>query len=130
MHERLVTPAQLRAGRALLGLSQAELAGMGLPEPTRFCVPANTLVVIDTCGFHARADSPRRSLRVELWAYCRRSPFLPWTGCDPLAWGALADRRAGWLTAALDRLDARGWMKQHWRPAGPWRQQHGLAPSD
>jgi transcriptional regulator with XRE-family HTH domain len=26
MHERLVTPAQLRAGRALLGLSQAELA--------------------------------------------------------------------------------------------------------
>jgi transcriptional regulator with XRE-family HTH domain len=27
MHERLVTPAQLRAGRALLGLSQAELAG-------------------------------------------------------------------------------------------------------
>jgi transcriptional regulator with XRE-family HTH domain len=27
MHEGSVTPAQLRAGRALLGLSQAELAG-------------------------------------------------------------------------------------------------------
>ncbi len=27
MHEKPVTPAQLRAGRALLGLSQAELAG-------------------------------------------------------------------------------------------------------
>jgi hypothetical protein len=26
-HERTITPAQLRAGRALLGLSQAELAG-------------------------------------------------------------------------------------------------------
>ena len=26
-HERPITPAQLRAGRALLGLSQAELAG-------------------------------------------------------------------------------------------------------
>jgi hypothetical protein len=27
MQERMITPAQLRAGRALLGLSQAELAG-------------------------------------------------------------------------------------------------------
>jgi len=35
MHERPVTPAQLRAGRALLGLSQAELAERaGLPVET------------------------------------------------------------------------------------------------
>ena len=32
MHERLITPAQLRVGRALLGLSQAKLAEQaGLP---------------------------------------------------------------------------------------------------
>lgn len=116
--------------RGSLRVSREELPALGLPEPTRFCVPANTLVVIDTCGFHARADSHRRSMRVELWAFCRRSPFLPWTGADPLAWGPLADRRAGWLAAALDRLESRGWMKQHWRLAGPWRAQHGLAPSD
>lgn len=116
--------------RGSLRVSREELAAMGLPEPTRFCVPANTLVVIDTCGFHARADSHRTSMRVELWAFCRRSPFLPWTGADPLAWGPLADRRAQWLTAALDRLDARGWLKQHWRPAGSWRAQHGLSERD
>jgi transcriptional regulator with XRE-family HTH domain len=35
MHERPITPAQLRAGRALLGLSQAKLAEQaGLPVET------------------------------------------------------------------------------------------------
>jgi hypothetical protein len=112
--------------RGSFRVSGDDLAAMGLPPPTRFCVPANTLVIADTCGFHARADSHRPSLRVELWAYCRRSPFLPWTGFDPLSWRPLADRRAEWLTAALDRLDRRGWWKQHWQPAGPWRPQELL----
>jgi transcriptional regulator with XRE-family HTH domain len=33
MQERFVTPAQLRAGRALLGLSQTELAGRACLSP-------------------------------------------------------------------------------------------------
>jgi transcriptional regulator with XRE-family HTH domain len=36
MHERPITPAQLRAGRALLGLSQIELAG-------RACLSLHTI---------------------------------------------------------------------------------------
>ncbi len=95
-----------------------QLASLGLPPPTRFAVPANTLVAIDTCGFHARADSDRPTLRVELWGYCRRTPFLPWTGADLLSWHPLAQRRAEWLGGLVDRLAARGWMTQHWRPAG------------
>ena len=79
---------------------------LGLPQPTRFSVPANTLVAIDTCGFHARADADRPTLRVELWAYSRRSPFLPWTGLDPLSWRPIAIRRAEWL--GCDRRLARG----------------------
>ena len=94
------------------------MPALGLPQPTRFSVPANTLVAIDTCGFHARADSDRPTLRVELWAYSRRSPFLPWTGLDLLSWRPIALRRAGWLGAIVDRLAARGWMVQHWRRAG------------
>ncbi len=105
-----------RRGSLRIGLE--ELPGLGLPPPTRFCVPANTLVAIDTCGFHARADSDRPTVRVELWAYCRRTPFLPWTGGDPLSWGPIAVRRAQWLGAVVDWLDRRGWMTQHWRPAG------------
>ena len=108
--------------RGSLRVDLDELPSLGLPQPRAFAVPANTLVVADTCGFHARAASDRPTVRLELWAYSRRSPFLPWTGFDPLSWGPIAARRAKWLNQILDRIAARGWAKQHWRPAGSWRQ--------
>jgi hypothetical protein len=95
-----------------------ELRALGLPEPTRFCVPANTLVIADTCGFHARADSHRQSVRVELWAYCRRNPFLPWTSAGLFSLQRFAERRAELLLGALDLLDRAGIRKQHWTRAG------------
>src|SRR6185437_11595261 len=58
--------------RGSLRIRPDELGALGLPEPTRFCVPANTLVIADTSGFHARAGSHRQTIRVELWAYCRQ----------------------------------------------------------
>ena len=97
-----------------------ELPALGLPQPTQFAVPANTLVVADTCGFHARGSSDRPTLRVEIWAYCRRSPFLPWTGFDLLSLRPIALRQAEWLQAINDWLDRRGWKKQFWTPAGRW----------
>ncbi len=105
--------------RGSLRIKDEELPGLGLPPPTRFSVPANTLVAIDTCGFHARAASDRPTLRVELWAYSRRSPFLPWTGGDLLSWRPISIRRAQWLGSVVDWFAARGWMVQHWRRAGP-----------
>lgn len=104
--------------RGSLRIAIDELPALGLAEPMRFVVPANTLVAVDTSGFHARADSHRPTLRVELWAYCRRSPFLPWAGFDLLSWGPIAVRRAQWLAAAVDRLAALGLIIQHWRPVG------------
>lgn len=108
--------------RGSFRISRDELPSLGLPQPTQFAVPANTLVAADTCGFHARAASDWPTLRIELWAYCRRSPFLPWTGFDLLSCSPIASRRGQWLMQALDWLSARGWGKQHWRPAGSWRQ--------
>jgi hypothetical protein len=61
-----------------------DLAAMDLPPPRPLAVPANTLIVADTFGFHARGRSVRPSLRVEVWAFGRRNPFLPWTRLDPL----------------------------------------------
>ena len=81
-------------------------------------MPANTLVVADTCGFHARGDAAKPTVRVEIWAYSRRSPFLPWTGLDPLSWRPLAHRKADWALAIADRLDRWRIRKQHWRSAG------------
>lgn len=106
--------------RGSLRVTPDELEGLGLPQPTHFSVPANTLVAIDTCGFHARAPSDRPTLRVEIWAFCRRSPFLPWTGLDLLSWKPIAIRRGEWLQKIVDWADRRGWMKQHWKPASDW----------
>ena len=102
--------------RGSLRVAPHELAELGLPQPTRFAVPANTLVLVDTCGFHARADSDRPTIRLELWAYCRRTPFLPLTGLDLLSLRPIAMRRAHWLIAIVDWLDRKGWARQHWRP--------------
>lgn len=107
--------------RGSFRISPEELPALNLPAPTRFAVAANTLVVIDTCGFHARASSDRPTVRVELWGYARRTPFLPWTGLDPLSWQPIAVRRAEWLTSIVDWLSQRGLMIQHWRPAGKRR---------
>ena len=104
--------------RGSLRISPSELEALGLPAPKSFCVPSNTLVAIDTCGFHARAQSSRPTVRTELWAYCRRSPFLPWAGAGPLSWSPIADRRGEWLNKAIDWLDRAGLTKQHWRAAG------------
>lgn len=104
--------------RGSLRIAPEELAALGLPPPTRFTVPANTLVAIDTCGFHARGSSARPAVRVEIWAYSRRTPFLPWAGFDLLSWKPIADRRAGWFYALVDCLDRLGIKRQYWQAAG------------
>src|SRR5205823_7805156 len=73
-------------------IDPAELPSLCLPRPRAFAVPANTLIVADTFGFHARGPSAGRSVRVEIWAYGRRSPFVPWPGLDWWSGAALAQR--------------------------------------
>ncbi|HEX3884040.1 MAG TPA: phytanoyl-CoA dioxygenase family protein [Stellaceae bacterium] len=104
-------------------MEEAGLATLGLPPPRVFAVPANTLVVADTYGFHARGPSAGRSLRVEVWAYGRRSPFVPWSGFDPWTAAGLARRSlAGWQLG--DLLDRAG-VKPH-----TWRARDGVSAFD
>lgn len=104
--------------RGSLRIAPEELPGLGLPQPKRFAVPANTLVLIDTYGFHARGSNTRPKVRAEIWGYVRRTPFLPWTGLDPLSWGPIAIRRASWLPHIVDRLHRAGITRHHWGAAG------------
>ena len=94
----------------------SDLKEMGLPDATALAVPANTLVVADTLGFHARGASVRPIERVEIWSYSRRNPFLPWLGGDVLSLPGLAERRVGWLWAARDRFA--NLVGQPWRSVG------------
>ena len=104
------------SSRGSLRIREDELASLGLPRPRAFAVPANTLVVADTSGFHARGPSIRPSTRVEIWGYGRRNPFLPWTGFDLLSLPGIAERRAPLMWAARDRFQAM--VGQPWADAG------------
>jgi hypothetical protein len=102
--------------RGSLRITPEELPALGLPPAQRLAVPANTLVVADTTGFHARGPSTGGLARAEIWAYSRRNPFLPWTGLDLLSLPGLAERRVPWLWAVRDRLKT--WVGQPWRDVG------------
>ncbi|MBB4640093.1 phytanoyl-CoA dioxygenase family protein [Rhizorhapis suberifaciens] len=104
------------SARGSFRIDEAGLVRLGLGPARRFAVPANTLVVVDTNGFHARAQSLLPSKRIEIWAYSRRNPFLPWTSLDPLSLPGIAERRVSWLWAVRDRYKKQ--LKQPWRDVG------------
>ena len=105
-------PPETRLVRAI---SSAKLSDLGLPPPRSISVPANTLVVADTFGFHARGPSAAPTTRVEVWAFGRRNPFLPWTGLDPWSVDALGLRKPLLYWKSVDLLETVGLGRQRWR---------------
>src|ERR1700756_5299196 len=103
-----------RHARGSLRITQETVRRLGFGEPKAFAVPQNTLVVADTVGFHARGLSARPSVRLEIWAYGRRNPFLPWLGGDVAAL-PLVKGRAVPLYLAL-----RGWGERLPMKPNPW----------
>ena len=120
--------ANLETRQGSFRIEPAELAALGLAPPRAFAVPANTLVVADTFGFHARGPSTRPSLRVEIWAYGRRSPFFPWTGLVPWTTAALGGRSVlAWKFG--DLLESSGLKKHRWRERMGFRRSIRPRPS-
>ena len=107
------------SARGSFRIREDALAGIGLPAAQSFATPANTLVVADTFGFHARQQATRASTRVEIWAYGRRNPFLPWTGLDLLGVPGIAEWRIPLLWKARDVLER--FVGQPWRAVGDKR---------
>jgi hypothetical protein len=103
--------------RGSMRIEPHELAGIGLPPPVSLAVPANTLVVADTRGFHARGPSGAPTLRAEVWAYGRRNPFLPAIGLDPWGSALLRHRQVGLFWWAGDLLERAGLKPQVWKSA-------------
>jgi hypothetical protein len=117
---RMSIRASERAGqperRLVRAISRDELNELGLPQPELISAPANTLVVADTFGFHARGASAQPTTRVEVWAFGRRNPFLPWTGLDPWSVAGLGLRKAELYWKSVDLLERLGLGRQRWRP--------------
>ncbi len=85
-------PKSARRGGALR-ITKPDLARLRANRQKRFAVPANTLIVADTHGFHARRPSQQPSTRIEIWAFSRRNPFTPWPGAS-FDWTSLISRWA------------------------------------
>ena len=117
---RMSIRASQRAGQPETGLVRAispdELVELGLPQPELIAAPANTLVIADTFGFHARGASAQPTTRVEIWAFGRRNPFLPWAGLDPWSVPALGLRKPVVYWKSVDLLARLGLGHQRWRP--------------
>ncbi|MDB5592852.1 phytanoyl-CoA dioxygenase family protein [Enterovirga sp.] len=106
-------------------VSEEEVAAMGYRPPMKVAVPANTLVIADTFGFHARARSERASTRVTLHTYIRRNPFIPWTGLDPKSLPGLRGNELDlylWIQDLSRKLTGRG---APWVAVGPVRVDSG-----
>lgn len=104
--------------RGSLRIQQSELENLGYDQPQAFAVKKNTLVVADTYGFHARGPSVRPSTRIELWAYGRRSPFLPWIGFNVFALPVVKQHLIPWYWTGLDYLEQKYHRKNPWRKVG------------
>ena len=121
---RMGSSTDFQTTRGSMRITPEEIRRLGLPEPRSFAVRANTLIVADTAGFHARGRSARPSTRVEIWAYGRRNPFLPWTGLA-LSSAPGVRGRQGWLAWAEDDLKERMGLG-----AAPWRRAGLVSPTD
>lgn len=107
-----------QSSRGSLRITPEAVRRLGFGEPKVFAVPQNTLVVADTVGFHARGLSARASARIEIWAYGRRNPFLPWLGFDFAAMPFIRGRAVPLYWSAMDFGEILRLANNPWRRAG------------
>jgi len=99
--------------------SLEDIRSIGLPDPVRFAVPANTLIIGDTSGFHARAPALEKTVhRIEIYASLRRNPFLPWTGLDFFSLPFIRNNHGSWAIGLMTLLSRPGWIKMPWKKTG------------
>jgi len=108
-----------QTSRGSLRVSAETVRRLGFAAPRAFAVPANTLVVADTVGFHARGLSVRPSARVEIWAYGRRNPFLPWLGLDVSALPGVKGHAVPLYWSMVDAAERLSLTRNPWRRVGP-----------
>jgi len=101
-----------------LRILERDLRHLGYPAPRRLAAAANTLIIADTSGFHARGIPSRASTRVSIWAYSRSNPFLPWVSGDLAALPFLQGRAVRLFWAVQDLSKRLLGVSVGWRWAG------------
>ncbi|WP_428036810.1 phytanoyl-CoA dioxygenase family protein [Amphritea sp.] len=65
------------AARGSLRIAENELASLNLFHIQTFNVPANTLIIADTSGFHRRGEAAADTSRLSVYFSSRLNPFVP-----------------------------------------------------
>ena len=91
-----------------------DLISMGMGKPIGLSVPANTLVIANTHGFHRRGDAAKRSMRTEIWSISRSNPFIPFPGIDLPALTTLQNRALNWYRGYCDRKAEKNGTQSSW----------------
>ena len=100
--------------RGSLRVADDELEAMRMPAPSLFKVPANTLVIADTHGFHRRGAASEKSNRLEIWAYSRTNPFNPLPGFNLQWYNKLSHKVIEKYLKRQDRIAAAKDMRASW----------------
>jgi len=108
-------------------ISEAEIKRLGYGAPVSLPVAANTLVVADTSGFHARGTAAGKTTRLSIWAYSRSNPFLLFTGGDLVSLPIVRNHALRFYWAITDRLKDTRKAPRDWRWVG---NRSPLAPPE
>jgi hypothetical protein len=102
------------SAKGSLRLEARDLAAMGLPQPVALAVPANTLVIANTHGFHCRGSATGKCSRLEIYASSRTNPFIPMPGLVTSLFGRIEHIAAQGYWRAMDWVAARRGVQSSW----------------
>jgi hypothetical protein len=71
------TSSNFYTSRGSFRLAKADQSALELAPIKSFAVPANTLIIANTYGFHCRGQAQANAQRDSLWASAWRMPFIP-----------------------------------------------------
>ncbi|SOC42749.1 phytanoyl-CoA dioxygenase PhyH [Rhizobium subbaraonis] len=106
------------SARGSLRIMPQELTALGYGQPVKMVVKANTLIVADTHGFHARCPSYKQTTRIEIYGSLRRNPFLPFTGLHIASLPFIKSQMNRLIIGAMGLRGKLGLKGSPWVPAG------------
>jgi hypothetical protein len=109
---RSLSDKYARRGSLRIGIS--ELKKLGFSDPAVCKVPANTLVMADTTGFHRRGEAGQNSSRLAIYAYSRSNPFNPFPGVFPTWCSRIEQRLTQLHFRRADEVAAKKKVRASW----------------
>lgn len=116
-YKKSITVQTVHDGYSEKGAMRAsldDLKSMGMEGPKALPLPANSLVIANTHGFHCRGQAKAGRGRFEIWAYMRKNPFIPLPKLMIRAAQTVEQKTLRWYWGYLDQRNARRGVPSTW----------------